>query len=96
MAKNGNLDWIYAPIKEKMQELVSHVTYTTYLEKLVPVDIDGRMIVLETSSELFANYITNTLADKMREAIIKADVGLADFRIKVEGSEGYAYNSPDL
>lgn len=95
MAKNGNLDWIYAPIKEKMQELVSHVTYTTYLEKLVPVDIDGRMIVLETSTELFANYITNTLADKMREAIIKADVGLVDFRLKVEGSEGYAYNSPD-
>ncbi len=95
MAKNGNLDWIYAPIREKMQELVSHVTYTTYLEKLVPVDIDGRMIVLETSTELFANYITNTLADKMREAIIKADVGLVDFRLKVEGSEGYAYNSPD-
>lgn len=95
MAKNANLDWIYTPIKEKMQELVSHVTYTTYLEKLVPVDVDGRMIVLETSSELFANYITNTLADKMREAIIKADVGLSDFRLKVEGSEGYAYNSPD-
>ena len=32
--------------------------------------------------------------EKMREAIIKADVGVADFRLKVEGSDGFAYNAP--
>ncbi len=95
MAEKGNFDFIYNPIKEKMQELVSHISYTTYIEKLTPVDIDGRYIVLETPTESFAKYITNTLAEKMREAIIKADVGLVDFRLRVEGSEGYAYNSPD-
>ena len=95
MAEKGNFDFIYNPIKQKMQELVSTVIYNTYVEKLVPVDIDGRFIVLETPTELFANYITGTLADKMREAIIKADVGLTDFRLRVEGSEGYAFNSPD-
>ena len=31
----------------------------------------------------------------MREAIVKANVGLTDFRLKVEGSDGYAYNAPD-
>lgn len=95
MAEKGNFDFLYNPIKEKMQELVSHINYTTYIEKLVPVDVDGRFIVLETPTESFAKYITGTLADKMREAIIKADVGLTDFRLKVEGSDGYAFNAPD-
>ncbi len=95
MAEKGNFDFLYNPIKEKMQELVSHINYTTYIEKLVPVDVDGRYIVLETPTESFAKYITGTLAEKMREAIIKADVGLTDFRLKVEGGDGYAYNAPD-
>lgn len=95
MAEKGNFDFLYNPIKLKMQELVSHINYTTYIEKLKPVDVDGRYIVLETPTESFAKYITGTLADKMREAIVKADVGLTDFRLKVEGSDGYAYNAPE-
>ncbi len=95
MAEKGNFDFIYAPIKEKMQELVTPITYATYIEKLVPVDVDGRFIVLETPTETFAKYITGTLAEKMREAIIKADVGVTDFRLKVEGSDGFAYNAPE-
>lgn len=95
MAEKGNFDFLYNPIKQKMQELVSHINYTTYIEKLVPVDVDGRYIVLETPTESFAKYITGTLAEKMREAIVKADVGLTDFRLKVEGSDGFAYNAPD-
>ena len=94
MAEKGNFDFIYDPIRQKMQELVTPITYATYIEKLIPVDIDGRYIVLQTPTETFAKYITGTLAEKMREAIIKADVGVADFRLKVEGSDGFAYNAP--
>ena len=94
MAEKGNLDFIYEPIKEKMREIISHINYITYIEKLKPVEIDGRFIVFETPTESFAKYITGTLADKMREAIIKADVGLTDFRLRVEGSDGYAFNAP--
>lgn len=92
MADKANFDFIYNPIKEKMQETVSHISFITYIDKLVPVDVDGRYIVLETATENFARYITNTLADKMREAIIKADVGVSDFRLVVKGSGEYAYN----
>ncbi|MGN1373271.1 MAG: chromosomal replication initiator protein DnaA, partial [Candidatus Coproplasma sp.] len=53
----------------------------------------GRYIVLETISENFAQHITQNLADKMREAIIKADVGLSDFRLVVKGSSDYAFDS---
>lgn len=94
MAEKGNFDFIYDPIKQKIQELITPITYTTYIEKLLPVDVDGRYIVLQTPTETFAKYITGTLAEKMREAIIKADVGVTDFRLKVEGSDGYAYNAP--
>lgn len=94
MAESANFDFIYNPIKEKMRETVSHISYITYIEKLVPIDVDGRFIVLETPNENFAQYITGTLADKMREAIIKADVGVSDFRLVVAGSGDYAYNAP--
>ena len=95
MEEKGNLDFIYLPIKEKIRELVTPITFTTYIEKLKPVEIDGRYIVFETPTELFAKYITGTLAEKIRDAIIRADVGLVDFRLKVEGSDGFSYNSPD-
>ena len=95
MAEKGNFDFLYNPIKQKMRELVSNINYATFIEPLVPVDIDGRFIVLETPTESFAKHITGTLAEKMREAIIKADVGLTDFRLRVEGSDGFAYNAPD-
>ena len=93
MTEKANFDFIYDPIKEKMKELISHINYTTYIEKLTPVDIDGRIIVLETPTEIFARYITGTLADKMRDAIIKANVGLSDFRLKVAGSDEPEYDS---
>ncbi len=94
MAESAGFDFIYNPIKEKMREIISHISYITYIDKLVPVDIDGRFIVLQTPNENFAQYITGTLADKMREAIIKANVGVSDFRLVVEGSDDYAYNAP--
>lgn len=94
MQNKGNFDFIYQPIKEKMQELISPANYSLYIEKLTPVDVDGRFIVLETPTEVFAKFITGTLAEKMREAIIKANVGVSDFRLKVEGSDGYAFNAP--
>jgi chromosomal replication initiator protein len=94
MAERSDLGFIYDPIKKKLHETVSEITFTTFIEKLEPVDVDGRFIVLETPTENFARYITTTLADKMRDAIIKADVGLTDFRLVVKGSNDYAFNSP--
>ena len=94
MAESTNLDFSFNTIKEKMRETLSLITYITYIEKLKPVDIDGRYIVLQTPNENFAQYITGTLAERMREAIIKADVGVSDFRLVVEGSGEYAYNPP--
>ena len=95
MAEKGNFDFLYTPIKEKMREIISHTNFITFIDNLVPVDIDGRIIVLETPTESFAKHITNTLAEKMREAILKADVGISDFRLKVEVIDDFAYNAPE-
>lgn len=78
-----------------MRENISHISFITYIEKLIPVEIDGRYIVLETLTENFAQYITKNLADKMREAIIKADVGVTDFKLVVKGNRDYAYDSSE-
>ncbi len=94
MASNGNFDFLYNPIKEKLRELVSPITYTTFIERLVPVDVDGRYIVLEAPTESFAKMITGKIADKMREAISETGTGITDFRLKIEGADGYAYNAP--
>ena len=91
MADTSNLDFIYQPIKEKMREAITHITFVTYIDKLVPVEIDGRCIVLETLTENFAQYITNNLAEKMRDAIIRANVGVTDFRLVVKGSRSYSF-----
>ncbi len=95
MADTSNLDFIYKPIKEKMRETISHITFITYIDKLVPVEIDGRYIVLETLTENFAQFITKNLADKMREAIINANMGVSDFRLIVKGSSEYAYDNAE-
>ncbi len=95
MADTSNLDFIYKPIKEKMRESISHIPFLTYIDKLVPVEIDGRCIVLETLTENFAQSIMNSLADKMREAIIRADVGVSDFRLVVKGNRDYSYATPE-
>jgi len=94
MTEKGNFDFLYNPIKEKMKEIISPITFSTYIENLEPIDLDGKFIVLQTPSESFAKYITGTLADKIRDSIIKADVGPTDFRLIVEGNQEYAYNAP--
>lgn len=91
MADTSNLDFIYNPIKERMRESISHIPFLTYIDKLVPVEIDGRCIVLETLTENFAQSIMNTFADKIRDAILRADVGVTDFRLVVKGNREQEY-----
>lgn len=93
MSDTYNLDFIYQPIKEKMRDTIPYVTFLTYIDKLVPVEVNGRFIVLETLTENFAQYITLNLADKVRDAIIRADVGVSDFKLVVKGSKNSLYET---
>ena len=47
MSEN-QFELLWKPIKEILQKTISPIVYTTYIEKLEPVDVDGTKIVLKT------------------------------------------------
>ena len=95
MSENNQYEILWKKIREALEASISTVTYKTYLSKLVPVDIDGTKIVLRTDTEFFANYIGKNLTEKMKDAIRKADTGITDFELVVEGSDDVVFTSVD-
>ena len=95
MSENNQYEILWKKIREILEASISTVTYKTYLSKLVPVDIDGTKIVLRTDTEFFANYIGKNLTEKMKDAIRKADTGITDFELVVEGSDDVVFTSVD-
>ncbi len=89
-----DFSFVYDPIKKEMRETISEIMFKTFIEVLKPVDIDGKVIVLECPGGM-EQPITDTLADKIRDAIVKANVGLTDFRLRTAGTEDYTYNPPE-
>ena len=91
MPENHQYEILWKRISEVLAGTMSPVTYNTYISKLVPVDIDDTQIVLRTDSEFFANFIGKNLTEKMKEAFRKADTGITDFALVVEGSDDIFY-----
>ena len=73
----------------ELQKTISPITYSTYIEQLKPVDIDGRKLVLVTPSKLFAQQAEKVI-DKIRDALKVAGTGLTDVKVYVgDGKEDY-------
>ena len=89
MSESSQLQHLWKQILEKAEMLISSVSFNAFIKDLEPVDVIGRKIVLRTSSDLTANTIMKKHADRLREAIVKCDIGLSDFRLVVEGSNLY-------
>ncbi len=87
MPENSQLHYLWKQISEKAEMLISGVSFNAFIKDLEPVDVVGRKIILKTSSDLTATTIMKKHADKLRDAIVKCDVGLSDFRLVVEGSD---------
>ena len=95
MPENHQYEILWKRISEVLAGTMSPVTYNTYISKLVPVDIEDTQIVLRTDSEFFANFIGKNLTEKMKEAFRKADTGITDFALVVEGSDDIFYRSAE-
>ena len=95
MGESKQYEFLWQQICEALQKTLATVTYNTYIAKLVPVDIDGTKIVLQTDAEIFANYISKSLTEKMKEAFKKADTGITDFGLVVTGNDGVYYTSAE-
>lgn len=88
--ENYEIVWeqTFLPVLEKK---ISSISYSTFVEQLVPVDIKGNKIVLITDKKIIANAINNdVLGDKLRDAIVGANTPITDFAVYVcENREEY-------
>ena len=89
MSESAQLLHLWKQILEKAEMLIASVSFNAFIKDLEPVDVIGRKIVLRTSSDLIATTIMKKHAEKLREAIVKCDLGLSDFRLVVEGSSEF-------
>ncbi len=97
MAELSQLQFIWKQVSERVQNLVSPISYNTYIKTLEPVDIMGRILVLKAETPLGANTIMKKHAEKIRDAMAKCDLGVKDFRLVVDGSEEFSLeNDTDI
>ncbi len=89
MAENAQLQFIWKQIKEKAEMLIVAHSFDAFIKILEPVDIIGKKIILRSTSDLKATTVMNKHADKLREAIVKCEIGLSDFKLVVDGSSIY-------
>ena len=92
MAENTQLQYVWKQISERVENLISPVSYDSFIKPLEPIDITGRKIVLKASTDMAANVVMNKHAEKLREAIQKCDLGVNDFRLVVDGSKEFSLN----
>ncbi len=93
MTERTQLQFIWKQIQEKAKELISPTSFKAHIEDLEPIDLVGRKLILRALTETRANLIMDktNLCGKLREAIEKCDLGIAnDFRLIVDGSDVYS------
>ncbi len=95
MAEKPQFEVLWEKIKERAEKLLTAITFTTYFEPLVPVDVINKKLILRAPGETAAGVVMRN-ADKLREAILTADMGLNDFVVFVEGSDTYPLDEDEL
>lgn len=95
MAESLQLQLVWKQISERAENLISPVSYNTYIKTLEPIDIMGRTLILKAISPLGATTIMNKHADKLREAIVKCDLGVNDFKLVVDGSDVFTLDGDE-
>ncbi|MBQ8885984.1 MAG: chromosomal replication initiator protein DnaA [Clostridia bacterium] len=90
MAERSQIQFLWGKIKEKVQGLINPVSFNAFFkDNLEPIDVINRRIILKATSDLVATTIMNKHAETFREAILKCDVGLSDFKLIVDGSKKF-------
>ncbi len=95
MAEQSQILFLWKQIREKAEGIIPPVSFNTFIKDLEPVDVVNRRIVLKAPTDLAANTIMKKHALPLREAILKSDNGIADFRLVVDGSETYTLDESE-
>lgn len=81
-----NYEILWNNALEVLKTTASSIAYSTYIEKITPVDLEGRKIVLNVPSELFAREISTRLLDKILQALKTAETGVVAVKLTVGNS----------
>ena len=72
---------------KELETTVSPISFSTYIKKIKPVDIDENKLILCTESELFAKHIYSRLIDKINVALKNLNAGVDGFELCVGNSK---------
>ena len=95
MSENTQLQFIWKQISERAKNIIAPVSYDSFIKPLEPVDVSGRKIVLKAATDMAANVVMKKHADKLREAIVKCDLVVNDFRLYVENSDTFTLEAEE-
>lgn len=96
MPENSQLAFLWKQISEHLQNSISPLSYSHFFKDMEPVDVVGRKIVLKVPTDNNAQAITtHKFGDKLRDAIVKCDIGLSDYRLVVDGSEIFTIDADE-
>lgn len=87
-----NFEILWKNTTRELEKTISRITYSTYIEKLKPVDLLGSTLILHTDTQLFAKQASR-LSDKIVEAMKAAQTGLTDFQIYVGSDNNPMFSS---
>lgn len=105
MAENMQVEILWEKIlKVAETEITPKASFSTFIRPLKPVSMSGRKIVLQTPSDLVVETLSrpgeDSLAERLRGAIVHADVGVTDFALSLGGrvvynadAEGVVYDN---
>ena len=87
----SQLKILWEKICERLEKVVTPISFDTFIRDLEPVDISGRHLVLRAGTDLAAATIISKHSTQIKDAILKYEggYGLVGFRIIVNGSKVY-------
>ena len=89
MAESSQLQFIWKQVLSKAEMLIAPISYDSFIKELEPIDIRGRRLILKAATDMTAKVVMKKHAEKLREAIVKCDLGVNDFRLVVADSDLY-------
>ena len=82
-----NYEILWNNALDVLRTTASSIAFSTYISKITPVDLEGRKLVLNVPTELFAREIANRLLDKILQALKTAETGVTSVKITVGDSD---------
>ncbi|MBO7525231.1 MAG: hypothetical protein J6T42_00340, partial [Clostridia bacterium] len=87
-----NYEILWKSALEILESSISHISFSTYIATLKPIDLIGNTLVLKADTALYANSATR-FSDNILDAFDQAKTGLKDFKIYVGNSSTPFYSS---